>query len=236
MLQLKPDSSFRPQCLNVSVPLQRRVQRCTCVADAALTLMRLGYIEKHNARRGTVSFKWVHNTNRFQPVYVIGRPGVGKSTAMERWAIDDILKGHGVAFFDPHGSSVDTIMRHIPPHRIADTILIDFNDLEHCTPLNILSGVPPDSRDDIASFIVDTFYSMYPKSWGPQVEDFFYNTTAALLETADGNLMGIKYMLTSETFRARVLKSIKDNSVKDYWSNDLSAATAFKARSIKYAS
>jgi hypothetical protein len=38
---------------------------------------------------------------------VIGKTGVGKSTALVRWAVDDIMAGDGIAFFDPHGGAAD---------------------------------------------------------------------------------------------------------------------------------
>jgi putative protein kinase ArgK-like GTPase of G3E family len=35
--------------------------------------------------------------------YVIGQPGTGKSRALEAWALQDMLAGHGVGVIDPHG-------------------------------------------------------------------------------------------------------------------------------------
>ena len=53
----------------------------------------------------------IYNTRRFYHTYVLGKSGYGKSTALERWAIDDILNGERVIFFDVHGESVDTSAR-----------------------------------------------------------------------------------------------------------------------------
>jgi hypothetical protein len=38
---------------------------------------------------------------RFQHVYVIGKPGMGKSTVLENLAIQDIHNGEGITFIDP---------------------------------------------------------------------------------------------------------------------------------------
>jgi type IV secretory pathway VirB4 component len=47
------------------------------------------------------------NDRRFSHTWVIGKTGVGKSTALVRWAVDDIMAGDGIAFFDPHGGAAD---------------------------------------------------------------------------------------------------------------------------------
>ncbi|HEY5868795.1 MAG TPA: hypothetical protein VI542_25085 [Candidatus Tectomicrobia bacterium] len=52
---------------------------------------------------------------RFEHVYVIGKPGMGKSTLLENLAIQDIHNGEGIAFIDPHGTSAERILAHIPP-------------------------------------------------------------------------------------------------------------------------
>ena len=55
-----------------------------------------------------------------------------------RWAVDDILAGDGVAFFDPHGDAAEAIMRHIPRHRRAD--IVYFNPYELAIGFNPLLG------------------------------------------------------------------------------------------------
>ena len=84
----------------------------------------------------------IYNTRRFYHTYVLGKSGYGKSTALERWAIDDILNNECTIFFDVHGESVDTIIQHIPPDRWDHTILLDFADQTSPFPFNPLHGIP----------------------------------------------------------------------------------------------
>jgi hypothetical protein len=43
----------------------------------------------------------------------------------------DMLAGNGLALLDPHGDLVETVMEHIPAHRINDVVLFDVADTSH---------------------------------------------------------------------------------------------------------
>jgi hypothetical protein len=80
-------------------------------------------------------YKSVYNERRFNHSWYIGKTGQGKSTALINCAIQDILNGEGVAFFDPHGDAIDTVLRHIPPENV---ILFDPSDREYPIGFNPL--------------------------------------------------------------------------------------------------
>ena len=188
-------------------------------ASAWLPSMRLGLYEKLS-RTQYAHYVSVYNNVRFSHTWVLGKTGYGKSTALENWAIEDILNGDGVAFFDPHGDSIDTILLHIPPERQNDVVLFDLSDRNYPIGLNVLHGVSEIDRPFVASSIVDTFKSIWADSWGPQLEQLLYNGVAALIEVPDGTLVGLKYLLTSARYRKEVLTFVTDSVIRDFWKTD----------------
>ena len=181
--------------------------------------MRLGLYEKLS-RTPYAHYVPVFNNVRFSHTWVLGKTGYGKSTALENWAIEDILNGDGVAFFDPHGDSIDSILLRIPPERQNDVVLFDLSDRNYPIGLNVLHGISEIDRPFVASSIVDTFKSIWADSWGPQLEQFLYNGVAALIEVPDGTLVGLKYLLTSSRYRKEALPYVTDGVIRDFWKTD----------------
>jgi hypothetical protein len=157
---------------------------------------------------------------RLQHLFVIGRTGTGKSTALKNFILQDIAAGAGCAFFDPHGDDTEQLLSLVPPSRQPDVILYDPSDFDFPIGFNPLRDVPPLKRPFVASAIVDCFRAIWGHSWGPQVEMFVYAGVAALLDRADGSLMGLKFLLTSPRYRARVLADVQDPAIRDFWLTD----------------
>lgn len=160
-----------------------------------------------------------YNAVRHTHTWVLGKSGTGKSTALVRWAIDDILSGEGIAFFDPHGDAIAELLQHIPRSRHRDVILFDPSD-PYPIGFNVLGTIPQERRPFVASSVVDCFRSIWEHSWGPQLEQFLYNGTAALLDMPDGTLLGLKFIITSKKYRTRVLSHVLDPLIKDFWETD----------------
>ena len=150
-----------------------------CV-HAVLRSMEIGIQIPNPIRKqeGRVS---IYNTRRFYHTYVLGKSGYGKSTALERWAIDDILNNECTIFFDVHGESVDTILQHIPPDRWDHTILLDFADRDFPFPFNPLHGIPKDKRPYVASSLLDAVKGMWDfHAPTPNIDLFTYAINASL--------------------------------------------------------
>ncbi|GAF67614.1 unnamed protein product, partial [marine sediment metagenome] len=182
--------------------------------------MQLGLVRRFDAKAKQFIDTPVDNDRRFSHTWVIGKTGVGKSTALIRWAVDDILAGDGIAFFDPHGDAAEEIMRHVPKHRRNDVVY--FNPYEMAIGFNPLDTVPEERKAFVASSIVDTFKSV----WGyadiatPTLDQFLFNGARALMDMPDGTLFGLKFLLTSSTYRKRVIAHIKDPTIADFWRTD----------------
>lgn len=185
--------------------------------------MRIGDATDINYSHGEKTLVPFYNERRFHHTWLLGKTGSGKSTALERWAIDDIHNGEGVAFIDPHGTSIDTILGYIPKHRIDDVILLDLSDTEYPVSFNIFHDVSPERRPFVASAFVDTIKSVWRYGYAtPQMDMYLYNAAAALLDVPDGTVLGIKYLLSvsSDQYRKRAIGHIKDPVIKDFWQHD----------------
>ena len=64
--------------------------------------MQLGLHKPHYSHKDE-KYMPIYNRRRFTHTWVLGKSGVGKSTALVNWALQDIMRGDGIAFFDPHG-------------------------------------------------------------------------------------------------------------------------------------
>ena len=107
---------------------------------------------------------------RLQHLFVIGRTGTGKSTALKNFILQDIASGAGCAFFDPHGDDTLQLLSLVPPERQKDVVLYDPSDFDFPIGFNPLHNVPPRRRPFVASAVVDCFRAIWGHSWGPQVE------------------------------------------------------------------
>lgn len=184
--------------------------------------MQLGLIRQFDPHRREEFFTPldISDERRLRHLFVIGRTGTGKSTALKNFILQDVAAGAGCAIFDPHGDDTQQLLSLIPPERQKDVILYDPSDFDFPIGFNPLHAVPVYRRPFVASAVVDCFRAIWGHSWGPQVEMFVYAGVAALLDKPDGTLLGLKFLLTSRTFRARVLAQVQDPAIRDFWETD----------------
>ena len=153
-------------------------------------------------------------------IYIIGKTGSGKSTLLRNLIIQHIALGHGVGLIDPHGDLAEELLNHIPPKRADHLVYFNPGDLEFPIGLNVLANVAPDNRHLVASGIVSAFKGIWRDSWGPRLEYILYNAVSALLDCRNATLLGVNRMLTDDTFRAKVVRQIKDPFIKAFWAEE----------------
>jgi Helicase HerA, central domain len=155
-----------------------------------------------------------------QHIYVIGKTGSGKTTLLRNMILQHIELGHGVGLIDPHGDLAEDLLQHLPRWRTDHLVYFNPSDLEFPIALNLLANVPPDERHLVASGIVGAFKSLWPDSWGPRMEYILYNAIAALLDCQNTSLLGVNRMLTDESYRAWVIRQIKDPFIREFWEHE----------------
>lgn len=170
--------------------------------------------------RGEDKVFGIKREDRMRHMYVIGKSGVGKSTLLENLAIGDMKKGEGLAFLDPHGSSVEALLNYVPKHRINDVVYFDPGDVDNPIPLNILEVVEPAQREFVASGILSIFAKLYGHSWGPRLEYILRNTLLTLTEVPGTTLPNVIDMLTNADYRKRIYPKLTDPVMLNFWHDE----------------
>jgi type IV secretory pathway TraG/TraD family ATPase VirD4 len=182
----------------------------------------LGTYRRYNRRkrRFTSPAFCISDEQRLRHTWVIGKTGMGKSTFLANSLIQDIRAGNGCALFDPHGDLAEQILEYVPPWRRNDVIYFNPADIEYPIGFNPLANVELDRRPLVVSTVVDALHSLWPDSWGPQLQMFLEATCGALLEMPGATLPQINLMLTDPKFRAHVLRHVQDVGVRSFWERD----------------
>jgi hypothetical protein len=162
----------------------------------------------------------ISQVDQRQHIYVIGKTGSGKTTLLRNMIVQHLDLGHGVGVIDPHGDLAEELLQHIPPSRADHLCYFNPGDLEFPVGLNLLANVAPDDRHLVASGIVGAFKSIWRDSWGPRLEYILYNSIAALLDCENTTLLGVNRLLTDDTYRAWVVRQIKDPFIREFWADE----------------
>ncbi len=171
---------------------------------------------KTNFRNREVSFG-IKRDDRRRHMYIIGKTGMGKTTMIENMVIQDIQDGHGVAFVDPHGDSVEKVLNYIPSNRINDVVYLNPADSDFPIAFNPLESVDPKYKHLVASGLMGVFTKIWAGVWSARMEYILNNTILALLDSPGNTLLGIARMLVNKDYRKRIVDNIKDPVVKSFW-------------------
>ncbi len=176
-------------------------------------------IGKTDYRNDSIEFGMIEE-DKFRHLYIVGKTGTGKSTFLSNLISDDIQNGKGIGLLDPHGELVETVLEHIPPHRINDVILFDIADSEFPIGFNLLQATNDDEKNRIVSWVVTTFQKLFAHSRGPRLEYILRNTLFTLVNYPNATLMHILRILTDKQFREEVLKHTKDTLILKFWKDE----------------
>ena len=154
---------------------------------------------------------------RERHVYIVGKSGSGKTTALFNLAMHDIYAGEGVAVIDPHGDLAEAVADCIPPERTHSVCYLDAADADWPVGFNPLANVPPERHALAASGIVSAFKHLWRDSWGPRLEHFLFHGIVALLGAPRATLIDLPRFYTEETFRAPIIARIRDPITARFW-------------------
>ena len=108
---------------------------------------------------------------------IIGQTGCGKSTLLTSIILSAIENGHGLTFLDPHGSTIDNVIRCVPEKYAHKIRVVRIGDKENPVPLNIWDSSDPVKEERTISDLVELFTDIFdPKREGfvgPRWERWF---------------------------------------------------------------
>lgn len=179
----------------------------------------ISYFARTNGRVPHKRFG-ITQADRLSHVYLIGKTGTGKSTLLETLIRQDIDAGRGCALLDPHGDIVERIASSIPDRRAADVVYFDVPDPKLGFGYNPFARVGAGLRPLVASGLMDVFKKMWDDSWGPRMEHILRNALLALLDQPSATMPDILSLLTSKSFRERVVAKIENTQVRAFWQTE----------------
>ena len=108
---------------------------------------------------------------------IIGQTGTGKSTLLSTMILSAIEQGYGLTFFDPHGSTIDTVLECVPDKYVDKIRVVRIGDVENPVPLNIWDSDDPKKEErnisDLCELFSD-FFDPYRQGYtGPRFERWF---------------------------------------------------------------
>jgi energy-coupling factor transporter ATP-binding protein EcfA2 len=197
---------------------------------------KVTYLGKVDFRNKELTFG-IKEKDRTKHMYIIGKSGMGKSTLLENLAIQDIENGEGMCFIDPHGSTAEKLLDHIPESRIKDVVYFAPFDGEHPIGLNMLEKVPADKRYLVANGLMSAFKKIFTDSDGKgtfsaRMEYVLNNIILALLENENQTLLGVNRMLFDKDFRKFIVSNVTDPTVRDFWTNEYANYTEKTAQDL----
>jgi len=158
----------------------------------------------------------IKREDRFSHVYIIGKTGTGKSTLLERMALQDLERGNGFALIDPHGDLIERIANRIPPERSPDVLYLDAADPSQPYGYNPLRRVRQDRIALAASGLMEVFAKMWPEAWGVRMEHILRNVLMALLEQPHATMHDVLRIISDSKYRKSIVATLQNETVRNF--------------------
>lgn len=190
-----------------------------------------------NHHHNTVTPIGLTESERERHLYIIGGTGNGKTTMLFYSILQDIRAGNGIAVLDPHGDLAERILRYIPEDRVKDVIYMNPDDLTYPIGVNLLELPEGLTGDDLLrekDLVTEATISVLRKifsdddSGGHRIEYVLRNSIQTVLTLENPTLFTIFELLNDAKFRRKVVKTLTDKNLKDFWDNELGKAGEFQ--------
>jgi len=170
-------------------------------------------------RQGEQKFG-IRRKDRRQHMYVIGKTGTGKTALLKNMALQDIIRGDGLAIVDPHGEFAEEVLERIPDNRAKDVVYFNPADTDFPISFNILEVADPKYKHLVASGLIGVFTKIWANVWSARMEYILTNCILALLDSPGTTLLGIMRLLVDRDYRQKIVDNIQDPVVKSFWLNE----------------
>lgn len=92
---------------------------------------------------------------------IVGQTGTGKSSLLVTLILSAIKQGHGLTFFDPHGSTIDILLRSVPGEYADRIRVVRIGDADNPVPLNIWDSDDPVKEERNISDLCELFGDLF---------------------------------------------------------------------------
>lgn len=153
-----------------------------------------------------------------QHISILGKTGQGKSYLIRHMAQHQIDAGRGFALFDLHGDLIPHLLRYIAAKRPTDAhrvVVIDPTSKDWAVGLNPLEVPSEMARFREIAELTNALAARWDFNGARTLE----LTRAALFVLSCNNLtiLEMPYLLSDDSFRARLLKAVTNQETKEYF-------------------
>ena len=132
-------------------------------------------------------------------LYILGKPGMGKSTLLVNTMLQDYKNLYGLFFLDPHGEAItDFLHRGHYEYLSSLACILNPEDEEFSCGINLLSCHDVKSlkeRTETYTKAYNVFYTLWEDQWGPWLQLIIENTLWAFIENQDYTLAEVPMFL-----------------------------------------
>lgn len=140
----------------------------------------------------------IDEEDRKRHLYLVGKTGMGKSTALLHLFAEDARQNRAIVLLDPHGDLITDALKILPPEKHKDVILLDPSVAEFPLALNPLECRAGENANLKTSALVEMFEALSKGSWGPRLEYILRNALLLLIHAPNTTLLDLPRLLTNE--------------------------------------
>jgi len=208
-------------------------------APAPVYMPESGFYVGKNKYRSEVRNVYLSREDRRKHFYLIGQTGTGKTEYLKYLFLNDVARGEGACFIDPHGDAAEDLIGKIPQNRIKDTVYWNPADTEFPFGLNIMDVETIEQKNIIINSFIALLYKLYDPNrtgiMGPMLERTIRNVMLTAMEERGNTLIEALRLIISPDFADQKVRMIRDPVIKSYWTEQLAHTTDFhKSETLAY--
>ena len=208
-------------------------------APAPVNIPESGFYVGKNKYRSDIKNVYLSREDRRKHFYLIGQTGTGKTEYLKYLFLNDVVRGEGACFIDPHGDAAEDLIGKIPQNRIKDTVYWNPADTEFPFGLNIMDVETIEQKNIIINSFIALLYKLYDPNrtgiMGPMLERTVRNVMLTAMEERGNTLIEALRLIISKDFADQKVRMIRDPLIKSYWTEQLAHTTDFhKSETLAY--
>ena len=212
-----------------SIPTSQLSRQASKQVDGPRDIAEDGLLLGYNLFRGAKKPIRLSLVDRQRHMYVVGQTGTGKSTFLEDLAFQDMKRGNGFAFVDPHGDTAEKLLAMVPKERVEDVIYFSPGDMDYPMGLNLFEFQTPDQKDFLIQEALNMLYKLYDPNhqgmMGARYENLFRNAALTIMADPEGGtFVDIPKLFRDPQYVKQKLQHVTDPSVIEFWLKEIPQA------------